>query len=160
MSLAAARLAQERKAWRKDKPFGFIAKPEQQPDGAVNIKKWKCYIPGKAGTPWEGGLYPLELRFADSYPDTPPECYFPAGFFHPNVYGTGKVCLSIVNPQPIGSWKPSITLAQILVGIQELLDTPNIQSPAQMPAYQCYRTKRAEYTQLVRKQAAQYPPLD
>jgi hypothetical protein len=33
MSLAAARLAQERKAWRKDKLFGFIAKPEQAPDG-------------------------------------------------------------------------------------------------------------------------------
>jgi hypothetical protein len=32
MSLAAARLAQERKAWRKDKPFGFIAKPDQAPD--------------------------------------------------------------------------------------------------------------------------------
>ncbi|KAF6265126.1 E2 ubiquitin-conjugating-like enzyme [Scenedesmus sp. NREL 46B-D3] len=160
MSLATARLAQERKAWRKDKPFGFIAKPKQAPDGSVNIKKWNCYIPGKADTPWADGLYPLQLHFADSYPDTPPQCCFPAGFFHPNVYTTGHVCLSIISPQPHGSWKPSITISQILVGIQELLDTPNCGSPAQMPAHHSYTKQRAAYTQLIRKQAARYPPSD
>ena len=41
-------------------------------------------IPGKAGTPWEKGLYPLELQFSESYPAKPPDCRFPKGFFHPN----------------------------------------------------------------------------
>lgn len=30
---ALSRLSQERKSWRKDHPFGFVAKPETAPDG-------------------------------------------------------------------------------------------------------------------------------
>lgn len=103
--VARSRLAEERKAWRKDKPFGFHARPETEADGcafdashrrsvarparlphgrasplpsstlssplarlfflllltthhprprSTNLLKWKCHIPGKAGTDWEG----------------------------------------------------------------------------------------------------------
>ena len=38
------------------------------------------------------------------------------------------MCLSIINPEE--GWTPSITLKQILLGIQELLDNPCIESPA------------------------------
>lgn len=31
--VARSRLAEERKAWRKDKPFGFYARPETKEDG-------------------------------------------------------------------------------------------------------------------------------
>jgi ubiquitin-conjugating enzyme E2 I len=72
----------------------------------------------------------------------------PIGFFHPNVFGDGKVCLSIINES--ADWKPSISVKQvqhpfflihfqqILVGIQELLDNPNPNSPAQSVAYQSF----------------------
>jgi len=36
--VARARLAEERKAWRKDRPFGFTAKPETSADGCVENK--------------------------------------------------------------------------------------------------------------------------
>lgn len=55
--IATGRLTEERKAWRKDHPFGFIAKPVQNPDGTRNLFVWECAIPGKKGTIWEGGLY-------------------------------------------------------------------------------------------------------
>jgi ubiquitin-protein ligase len=45
---------------------------------------WKCFIPGKQGTDWEGGFYPLTMEFSEDYPSKPPKCKFPAGFFHPN----------------------------------------------------------------------------
>ena len=32
-SLALGRLAEERKAWRRDKPFGFVAKPATKENG-------------------------------------------------------------------------------------------------------------------------------
>jgi len=35
--------------------------------------KWKCYIPGKAGTDWEGGFFPLTMEFTDDYPAKPPK---------------------------------------------------------------------------------------
>jgi ubiquitin-protein ligase len=53
-----------------------------------------------------------------------------------------------------------LLLSSVICNAQELLDTPNLHSPAQMPAYQSYTKERAAYTQRIRKQAAQYPPLD
>jgi len=47
MSIARARLAEERKEWRKDHPFGFHAKPMKNADGSMNMMKWECGIPGK-----------------------------------------------------------------------------------------------------------------
>lgn len=72
--IASARLAEERKAWRKDHPFvrgcflhyvsldqlvflklialmfqGFVARPMKNPDGSLNLMTWECAIPGKKG---------------------------------------------------------------------------------------------------------------
>lgn len=46
----------------------------------------------------------------------PAQCKFPTGFFHPNIYPSGTVCLSILNEDE--GWKPSITVKQILLGVQ------------------------------------------
>lgn len=35
--------------------------------------KWKCHIPGKQGTDWEGGFYPLTMEFSEDYPTKPPK---------------------------------------------------------------------------------------
>lgn len=59
--IASARLAEERKSWRKDHPFGFIAKPTKNEDGTLNLFLWECAIPGKKDTIWEGGLYKVIL---------------------------------------------------------------------------------------------------
>ncbi|KAL5987733.1 hypothetical protein ACLOJK_035485 [Asimina triloba] len=48
-------------------------------------------------TDWEGGYFPITLHFSEDYPSKPPKCKFPQGFFHPNVYPSGTVCLSILN---------------------------------------------------------------
>ena len=55
--IAQARLSEERKCWRKDHPFGYIARPMKNADGTMNLMLWEYGIPGKKGTPWEGGLY-------------------------------------------------------------------------------------------------------
>ena len=47
--MAVMRLQQERKSWRKDHPFGFIAKPTSNTDGTNNMMKWRAAIPGKKG---------------------------------------------------------------------------------------------------------------
>ena len=33
------------------------------------------------------------MEFSEDYPHKPPKCKFPQGFFHPNVYPSGTVCL-------------------------------------------------------------------
>lgn len=54
-------------------------------------------------TDWEGGFYPLTLLFSEDYPSKPPKCKFPQGFFHPNVYPSGTVCLSILNEDSVST---------------------------------------------------------
>merc|ERR1712112_427829 len=99
-------LSEERKSWRKDHPFGFIARPMKNADGTMNLMLWEYGIPGKKGTPWEGGLY-----------------------------------------------KGQIIFKQILLGIQDLLNDPNIKDPAQAEAYTCFCQNLADYEKRVRAQA-------
>ncbi len=139
-NIARARLASERVNWRKDHPHLFYAKPETVPgSGNLNMMRWVCGIPGPKDvsclqcfspavllraffdcarwqTPWEGAIYELVLEFPEEYPDKPPKCRFPAHFFHPNVYPSGTVCLSLVDEEK--DWKPAITVKQVLLGIQ------------------------------------------
>ena len=125
---------------------------------SVDLCKWECRLPGKEGTEWGGGSFPLTLEFsAEDYPAKPPKARFPAGFFHPNVYPSGTVCLSILNEDE--GWRPSLTVRNVLLGIQELLADPNPKSPAQSDAYVLFVKDPAEYARRVRAQTAKYPPL-
>lgn len=116
--------------------------------------EWKVGISGKPGTIWEGAVYPVTIKFSPEYPTKPPKCQFPAGFYHPNVYPSGTVCLSILNEEQ--DWRPAITLKQIVLGIQQLLDEPNQLSPAQSDAYQQHRDDPKTYERRVRAQAQMY----
>lgn len=66
---------------------------------------WNCSI---LQTDWEGGHFPLTLLFSEDYPSKPPKCKFPQGFFHPNVYPSGTVCLSILNEDSVSTLLPWI----------------------------------------------------
>ncbi|AAQ15703.1 ubiquitin-conjugating enzyme E2, putative [Trypanosoma equiperdum] len=190
LSLAQSRLREERKAWRKERPFGFWAKPReiksvqhQQPNnvltalakssaapqthqgsgssqtagdnsGGLDLLEWEAGIPGKPGTPFEGGEFRLFLHFSEDYPTKPPKCVFNPVLFHPNVYPSGTVCLSILNEEK--DWRPSITIKQILLAIQELLDNPNINDPAQEEPFRVYTRDRQEYEERVRQEVAKH----
>lgn len=136
-------------------------------------------MPGKDKTLWEGGLFKLEVSFPDGtspspfpplphpkpsedssdtaitdtlgteYPTKPPKCKFVPPLFHPNVYPSGTVCLSILNEEE--GWKPAITMKDILLGIQSLLDEPNPDSPAQADAYNLFKKDRNQYEKKVRQ---------
>ena len=72
--IARGRLVAERKAWRRDHPFGFYARPISKGDGSSNIMKWEAGIPGRQGTDWENGLYKLTMEFTEDYPSQSPKC--------------------------------------------------------------------------------------
>lgn len=148
----------------QDHPHGFVAKPQSLPDGTQNIMKWDCVIPGKAGTVWEGANIPMTMEFTDDYPSKPPKCAFKLiegrPLFHPNVYPSGKICLSIVNEGKGGTWRAALTIKQILIAIQVLLDDVNNGDPAQEEAYRVYRdAKEGEYKKRVRAQVARLQAL-
>ena len=152
--LAVERLQQERKRWRQDHPKGFIARPKKAPNGELNLFEWECLIPGKDDSPWAGGFYPLTLSFPHNYPAMPPVARFVPPIPHLNVYPSGTVCLSILHDDE--GWKPSITLRQILLGIQNLLDSPNPDSPAIEEHYIRFINDRQAYIRVIKEHAKRY----
>eukprot|EP00316_Scyphosphaera_apsteinii_P003320 CAMPEP_0119316418 /NCGR_PEP_ID=MMETSP1333-20130426/39565_1 /TAXON_ID=418940 /ORGANISM="Scyphosphaera apsteinii, Strain RCC1455" /LENGTH=104 /DNA_ID=CAMNT_0007322059 /DNA_START=220 /DNA_END=534 /DNA_ORIENTATION=- len=95
------------------------------------------------------------MTFTDDYPSKPPECKFVKAsngkpLFHPNVYPSGKICLSLLDAEK--AWKPALTIKQLLIGIQALLDDPNNNDPAQEEPYRIFKSDRAEYNRRVKEQ--------
>lgn len=49
-------------------------------------------------TLYEGGLFKAHLTFPRDYPLQPPKMQFKTEMWHPNVYPSGLVCISILHP--------------------------------------------------------------
>ena len=71
-------------------------------------------IIGPADTPFEDGTFRLVMHFEEQYPHKPPGVKFISQMFHPNVYGTGELCLDILQNR----WSPTYDVAAILTSIQ------------------------------------------
>ena len=71
-------------------------------------------------TDWEGGYFPLTIQFSEDYPSRPPKCKFPQGFFHPNVYPSGTVCLSILNEDSVSTQHCHCMYLQIVLIIAHI----------------------------------------
>lgn len=122
-------------------------------------------IIGPADTPFEDGTFRLVMHFEEQYPNKPPGVKFISQMFHPNVYGTGELCLDILQNR----WSPTYDVAAILTSIQRhvfelftsvykglqstlsLLNDPNTSSPANVEASNLYKDNRREYTKRVRE---------
>jgi ubiquitin-conjugating enzyme E2 I len=66
------------------------------------------------------------------------------------------VAQSILNDEK--GWKPSVTVKQILSGIQELLDSPNNKDAAQEPAWRLFGSNQAKYILRVKEEVKKYVP--
>ncbi|KAK7215125.1 hypothetical protein V2G26_003128 [Clonostachys chloroleuca] len=93
-STAHRRLLQEYRALTNNPPEGITAGPVTEDD----LLHWECLIQGPEDTPFEGGVFPAELRFPKDYPLAPPSMKFLVDMWHPNVYPSGLVCISILHP--------------------------------------------------------------
>ena len=56
-------------------------------------------------------------------------------------------------------WQPTITIKQILLGIQDLLNNPNNLDPAQREPHMLLATDKEKYEQRIRLEASKHPPL-
>lgn len=156
-SIAAGRLGEERKAWRKDHPINFYARPLKDNSGGTNLFVWECGIPGPKGTDWEGGLFKVVMTFSDDYPAAAPVCKFSPPIFHCNVFASGGICLDLLN----GNWKAGITIKQILLAIQHLLDHPNPEHVTDRPeASRLLNSSPSQYSQRIRAQTAMHAPTE
>jgi ubiquitin-conjugating enzyme E2 A len=113
-----------------------------------NIMKWTAIMKGPPETPYEDGIFEMELKFDDDYPVKPPSVKFITPMFHPNIYRDGKICIDILQSH---EWTPAQNIVSILVSIRSLLMDPNPSSPANRDAAVIYEQSKEKYNQKVRE---------
>ena len=92
------------------------------------------------------------MHFEEAYPNKPPGVKFISQMFHPNVYGTGELCLDILQNR----WSPTYDVAAILTSIQRYVRGELVGCSA-THANRVQSVERPEY--LVSRQCRSIEPL-
>lgn len=90
-----------------------------------DLFEWSAVILGPEKTPYEGGVFYLDIHIPLNYPFKPPLINFKTKIYHPNINGAGNICLDILKSQ----WSPALTISKILLSICSLLSDPNPNDP-------------------------------
>ena len=99
-----------------------------------NIFEWQCSLIGPKDTSYAGGIFILNVKFPDNYPDKAPEVVFKTPIYHININHKklegngaeplGHVCISTLN-----WWKPEYKMREVLSNIFGLFYMANPESP-------------------------------
>lgn len=100
-------------------------------------------IDGPAGTPYQKGSFRVKLSLGKDFPQTPPKAYFITKIFHPNVAGSGEICVNTLKKD----WKPDLGIKHILLTIKCLLIVPNAESALNEEAGKLLLERYDDYSQ-------------
>jgi len=114
------RIKREIQRLDKDAAPGVIITPHED-----NLRYLHITIEGPKDSPYEGGVFELEMFLADTYPMKPPKCRFLTKIYHPNVDQLGRICLDILKDK----WTPALTVTRVCLSLQLLMQEPNPDDP-------------------------------
>jgi len=107
---------------KKDPTPGISAGPVGE-----DMRHWRATIDGPLDSPYQGGVFDLDINFPSDYPFKPPSIKFLTKIYHCNISDSGSICLDILR----GQWSPALTISKVLLSISSLLDDPNPADPFQ-----------------------------
>jgi len=86
-----------------------------------SLNFWRVLMEGPFGSPFEGGVFALDVVIPDDYPFSAPKINFRTPIYHCNVNANGAICLDILKE----SWSPSLSIQKCLFSIRALMVDPN-----------------------------------
>merc|ERR1712176_469079 len=97
---------------------------------------------GPEGTPYEGGVFDVDVLIPSEYPFEPPKMKFTTKIWHPNISSqTGAICLDILKDQ----WSPALTIKTALLSLRALLSSPEPNDPQDAEVADMYKTDRKKF---------------
>jgi len=120
MSSAAKRIQKELAEISLEPPTNCSAGPKGD-----NLYEWVSTILGPPGSPYNGGVFFLDIHYPNDYPFKPPKVTFRTRIYHCNINSSGQICLDILKDQ----WSPALTISKVLLSICSLLTDANPHDP-------------------------------
>lgn len=114
------RIVKETQRLMSEPPPGISATPYED-----NLRYFNVIIAGPGTSPYEGGIFKLELFLPAEYPMVPPKVRFLTKIYHPNIDKLGRICLDILKDK----WSPALQIRTVLLSIQALMSAPNPDDP-------------------------------
>merc|ERR1712157_637129 len=126
---------------------GIYAEPSE-----TDARHFFVKIAGPAETPFEGGMFDLELFLPEEYPMVPPKVLFRTKIYHPNIDKLGRICLDILKTK----WSPALQIKAVLLSIQALLSAPNCDDPLDEAIAEHWKTNEEEAIKKAKEWTVQY----
>jgi len=106
-----------------------------------NLYEWVSTIMGPGSSPYQGGVFFLDINFPTDYPFKPPKVIFRTRIYHCNVNSNGQICLDILKD----NWSPALTISKVLLSICSLLTDANPHDPLVGSIAQQYLSDRTSH---------------
>jgi len=109
-----------------------------------DMRHWKGTIFGPKDTPYEGGIFVVDIQIPAEYPFKPPKMKFDTKIWHPNISSqTGAICLDILKNE----WTPALTIRTALISLQALMCAPEPDDPQDAEVAKQYKSNRELFNQ-------------
>ena len=118
--MALKRIQRELQELGRDPPANCSAGPMGD-----DLFHWQATIMGPEDSPYNGGVFFLDIHFPADYPFKPPKVTFTTRIYHCNINSNGGICLDILKE----NWSPALTISKVLLSVCSLLTDPNPGDP-------------------------------
>ena len=146
--MALKRISKELADLHRDPPANCSAGPTDESD----LYNWTASIMGPEDSPFQGGVFFLNVQFPTDYPFKPPKLSFTTRIYHPNINSNGSICLDILKDQ----WSPALTISKVLLSISSLLTDANPNDPLVPEIAHIFKNDRARYENTAREWTRRY----
>eukprot|EP01059_Diplonema_ambulator_P036203 TRINITY_DN8947_c0_g1_i2.p1 TRINITY_DN8947_c0_g1~~TRINITY_DN8947_c0_g1_i2.p1 ORF type:complete len:171 (+),score=26.45 TRINITY_DN8947_c0_g1_i2:63-515(+) len=140
------RLKKEQRDARMNPLSGVITAPTDDPI------QWKGVVVGPENSPYENGVYLLDIRIPEQYPFKPPKVKFLTKVYHPNIDSEGRISLDILTDK----WSPALSIEKTLLSISMLLLDPNFVDTLVPEIGSQYRQDSEKFLKTAREWNAKY----
>ena len=119
-----------------------------------NMFEWLAQLPGPKDSPYEGGIFDLNIKFPTNYPYHPPKVEFMTRIYHPCIQiSTGRKSFDFL----FENWNPDFRIYDIILKIQNGLKNPDIKHNIwEKDIANQYEVSREEFEKTAREWTKRY----